>query len=121
MQYPLLLTPNTRYSLKLPAHEQAFQQLLLALADHGSISKLTGEVGASKTMLCRKVLNALANHEDKYITAYIPHPYLDEEEIMHPLVEKLGLPHPDKASYRKLLKVISQEIIAQSKTSNKMV
>lgn len=69
----------------------------------------------------RKVLNALANHKDKYITAYIPHPYLDEEGIMHSLVEKLGLPHPDKASYRELLKVISQEIIAQSKTSNQMV
>ena len=121
MQYPFSLTPNTRYFLKLPAHEQAFQQLLLALTDHGQISKLTGEIGAGKTMLCRKVLNALANHKDKYITAYIPHPFLDEEGVMHSLAEELGLPHPNKASYRELLKVISQEIIAQSKNSKQVV
>lgn len=121
MQYPFSLTPNTRYFLKLPAHEQAFQQLLLALADDGQFSKITGEVGAGKTMLCRKVLNALATHKDKYITAYIPHPYLDEEGMMHSLAEELGLVNLEKASYRELLKAISEEIVAQSKKSKQVV
>ncbi|MFT4888317.1 MAG: MSHA biogenesis protein MshM [Pseudohongiellaceae bacterium] len=121
MQYPFSLTPNTRYFLKLPAHEQAFQKLLLALSDEGQFSKLTGEVGAGKTMLCRKVLNALANHKDKYITAYIPHPYLDEEGVMHALAGELGLLHLEKANYRELLKAISEEILAQSKKSKQVV
>lgn len=107
--------------MKLPAHEHAFQQLLLALADDGQFSKLTGEVGAGKTMLCRKVLNALATHKDKYITAYIPHPYLDEEGLMHSLADELGLKNLDKASYRELLKAISAEIVAQSRKSKQIV
>lgn len=121
MQYPFSLTPNTRYFLKLPAHEQAFQQLLAALTDDGQFSKLTGEVGAGKTMLCRKVLNALATHKDKYITAYIPHPYLDEQGMMHSLAEELGLAKLEKASYRELLKAISEEIVTQSKKSKQVV
>lgn len=121
IQYPFSLTPNTRYFLKLPSHETAFQQLLLALDSDGQFSKITGEVGAGKTMLCRKVLNALALHQDKYTTAYIPHPFLSEENLMHVLAGELGLPEQEGASYRTLLKSVSEEIIRQSQKSKQVV
>lgn len=72
-------------------------------------------------MLCRKVLNALALHKEKYITAYIPHPYLDEEGMMHVLAEELGLKNLENASYRELLKAISGEIVKLSKQSKQVV
>ena len=56
-QYPFSLTPNTRYFLKLPSHQQAFNLLLAALAEEVHFAKIIGEVGTGKTMLCRKVLN----------------------------------------------------------------
>lgn len=121
IQYPFSLTPNTRYFLKLPAHEEAFQQLLLALAEEGRFSKLIGEVGAGKTMLCRKVLNALSLHKESYVTAYIPHPYLDEQSMMLSLADELGLSNLDGASYRDLLRAISAEIIQQSKNGKQIV
>lgn len=121
IQYPFSLTPNTRYFLKLPTHEEAFQQLLAALAEESRFSKLTGEVGAGKTMLCRKVLNALALHKDTYITAYIPHPYLDEQSLMLTLADELGLKNLDGASYRELLRAISAEIVTQSRNAKQIV
>lgn len=83
-QYPFSLTSNTRYILKLPSHQRAFDSIVTALQDDGRIVKITGEVGTGKTMLCRKVLNALEVLKGRYITAFIPNPVLSEEGIMQP-------------------------------------
>ncbi|MFK7864907.1 MAG: ExeA family protein [Pseudohongiellaceae bacterium] len=121
IQYPFSLTPNTRYFLKLPTHEEAFQQLLSALDSEETFIKLVGEVGTGKTMLCRKVLNAIAHHKEKYVTAYIPHPYLDEQNMMLMLAGELSLNDTEGASYRELLKTISKKIVALSKESKKLI
>lgn len=121
IQYPFSLTPNTRYFFKLPSHEQAFQQLLSALENEGRFSKLIGEVGTGKTMLCRKVMNALSLHEKKYVTAYIPHPYLDEQSMMLTLADELRLNNLEGASYRELLKAISMKIVTLSRESKQLV
>ncbi|MCI5107701.1 MAG: AAA family ATPase [Pseudomonadales bacterium] len=109
-QYPFSLTPNTRFFLKLPSHQEAFEGLVRALEDSGQFAKITGEVGTGKTMLCRKLLNALAAHKATYVTAYIPHPILSEEGIMHAIAGELGLEH-ESLNYRELLKRISSELL----------
>lgn len=110
-QYPFSLTPNTRYFLKLPSHQRAFNLLLGALDSPGPFAKITGEVGTGKTMLCRKVLSALATHKNRYVTAYIPHPILDEEGIMHAIAEEIELAVRPDASYYELLKTIPAELV----------
>lgn len=117
-QYPFSLTPNTRYFLKLPSHERAFDFIIQALQNESCFTKIVGEVGTGKTMLCRKTLHALEAHGDEYITAFIPNPVLDEESIMHAIAEELQLNFDPSASYYELLKVISQELVRLS-TSNK--
>lgn len=113
-QYPFSLTPNTRYFLKLPSHQRAFDFIIEALQDDNCFTKITGEVGTGKTMLCRKVLNALEAAGDKYVTAFIPNPVLDEESIMHAIAEELRLNFDPAASYYDLLKIISEELVRLS-------
>ncbi|MFN3162730.1 MAG: ExeA family protein, partial [Pseudohongiellaceae bacterium] len=97
-QYPFSLTPNTRFFLKLPSHQEAFGQLVNSLGVDGEFAKLTGEVGTGKTMLCRKVLHALDSHRDKFITAYLPHPILSEEGTLHAIAQELGVEADDDSS-----------------------
>lgn len=120
-QYPFSLTPNTRFFLKLPSHQEAFNLLVQSLDEDGELAKITGEVGTGKTMLCRKLLNALEIHADKYVTAFIPHPILTEEGLMHALAEELRVEHTDDLSYRELLKRISSEIIRLANLGCKVV
>ena len=109
-QYPFSLTPNTRFFLKLPSHQEAFAQLVRSLGVNGEIAKLTGEVGTGKTMLCRKVLHALDAHRDKFLTAYIPHPILSEEGILLAIAQELDLAADDEDSFCTLLKLVSGRI-----------
>ncbi len=120
-QYPFSLTPNTRYFLKLPSHQQAFDSLVAVLNEEGNFSKIIGEVGTGKTMLCRKVLNALELYPDKYLTAYIPHPILSEEATMLAIAEELRLDVPAGARYRDLLKLISEFILQNAERNRQVV
>jgi len=113
-QYPFSLTPNTRYFLKLPSHQQVFDLLLAALDSDRHFAKIVGEVGTGKTMLCRKLLNSLEYHKKRYITAYIPHPILSEEGIMHALAEELSIERESNLSYYHLLKLVTEEIVNYS-------
>ena len=113
-QYPFSLTPNTRYFMKLPSHQHAFDLIIKALQDEGSFTKITGQVGTGKTMLCRKVLNALEVLKDSYVTAFIPNPVLDEEGIMFAVANELSLEIDSSANYYNLLKLVSEELIRLS-------
>ncbi|GJM12344.1 MAG: MSHA biogenesis protein MshM [Pseudohongiella sp.] len=120
-QYPFSLSPNTRYFLKLPSHQRAFDFIIEALQAGSSFTKITGEVGTGKTMLCRKVLNALEAHATKYVTAFIPNPVLDEESIIYAVAEELSLSFEPDANYYELLKVISKELIRLSASGRTVV
>ena len=119
-QYPFSLTPNTHFFLKLPSHVEAFDQLIAALENQGGFIKITGEVGTGKTMLCRKVLNALENHRSRYVSAYIPHPILSEEAMLHALAEELSMDYRSDASYYEMLKLVSEQLLKLS-NENKFV
>lgn len=109
-QYPFSLTPNTRYFLKLPSHERAFETLMLSLTAEGSFVQLTGEIGTGKTLLCRMAINALDLHSSKYLTAYIPHPVLDEKAMIEAIAEELGIVLEPDTSYYETLKVLTENI-----------
>lgn len=120
-QYPFSLTPNTRYFLKLPSHQQVFDLLIAALDSDRHFAKIVGEVGTGKTMLCRKLLNSLEYHKKRYITAYIPHPILSEEGIMHALAEELSIERESNLSYYHLLKLVTEEIVNYSTEDKSIV
>ena len=109
-QYPFSLTPNTHFFLKLPSHVEVFNNLVKTLASQGGFIKITGEVGTGKTMLCRKTLNALGSHKTRYVTAYIPHPILSEEGLMHALAEEFSVNHRPTDSYYDLFRKVTEQL-----------
>ncbi|MFT4860850.1 MAG: MSHA biogenesis protein MshM [Pseudohongiellaceae bacterium] len=120
-QHPFSLTPNTRYFFKLPAHQRAFEQLLQALKGEEKFAIISGEVGTGKTLLCRKILLALDPFQDRYLTAYIPHPVHSEQGIMHMLAEELQLPHDESMSYKQQIRLISNALVYEHERSRKVV
>jgi MSHA biogenesis protein MshM len=114
-QYPFSLTPNTRFFLKLPSHQEAFNSLVRALLDDGNFSKIVGEVGTDKTMLCRMVLNALENHPNRFVTAYIPHPILGEDDLLEAIADELSIVRSTSLQIGELIKLISAEVIKADK------
>ena len=120
-QYPFSLTPNTRYFLKLPSHQQAFDLLLEALDGEANFAKITGEVGTGKTMLCRKALNSLEFHKNRFVTAFIPHPILSAEGVVHAIAEELSIEREANLSYYELLKVVTEAIAGFSREGKRVV
>ena len=84
---PFTLTPNTHFFLKSETHQQGLEMLLVALRNKEGFIKISGEVGTGKTLLCRKLLNAL---DENYITAYIPNPHFSAESLYCVLADELA-------------------------------
>jgi len=85
---PFTLTPNTHFFLKSETHRQGLETLLVAIKNKEGFIKLTGEVGTGKTLLCRKLLNAL---QDEYVSAYIPNPCCSAETLYCLIADELGI------------------------------
>lgn len=120
-QYPFSLTPNTRFFLKLSSHQEAFNQLIRALEDGDELCEISGEVGTGKTMLCRKVLNTLEFYPERYVTAYLPNPILNEEGTLQALAEDLDIENSHTLNYRGLLKTVTESIVNYAKQNKRIV
>lgn len=92
-ELPFTLTPNTHFFLKSETHQLGLETLLVALQNKEGFIKLTGEVGTGKTLLCRKLLNAL---ETEFVTAYIPNPCCSPETLYCLIADELGI-DPDQS------------------------
>ena len=85
---PFSLTPDTEFFFNYRAHQEALNVLIVALNSREGFIKVTGEVGTGKTLLCRKLLNEL---DDRFVTAYVPNPYLEPDALRKALASELGL------------------------------
>ncbi len=85
-EYPFGITPDTAYAFSAVAHQQALNTLIVALEGGEGFVKITGEVGTGKTLLCRRLLKAMA---DRARTAYIPNPNLEPRTLLLALAEEL--------------------------------
>jgi MSHA biogenesis protein MshM len=86
---PFGLTPDTACFFAAPTHQEALNVVLLGLRLGSGFIKITGEIGLGKTLLCRRLLNALGN---EYVTAYLPHPEITPAELRRGLARELGSP-----------------------------
>jgi len=87
-QMPFGLTPNTGFFCNLKGHEEAIQVLLFSLHSGEGFIKIVGEVGAGKTLICRKLLDHL---QENFTTAYIPTPDLNPMELRRAFARELGI------------------------------
>jgi MSHA biogenesis protein MshM len=87
-ELPFGITPDTGYTVITRSHQEALNTLLIALASGEGFIKITGEVGTGKTLLCRRLLQALPPGS---VSAYLPNPYLAPRTLLLALAEELGL------------------------------
>jgi len=107
-ELPFTLTPNTSFYLALEPHNEALAVLMTALKTGEGFIKVIGEVGTGKTLLCRKLLNEIPEH---FITAYIPNPYLNPDELRRAVAIELGVKQAQRMSVQLLTQRIQNRLL----------
>lgn len=118
-ELPFTLTPNTHFYLNLPTHQEALNLILVALENGDGFVKIVGEVGTGKTLLCRKVLNAL--DADSYVSAYIPNPYLSPDDFRKSFARELGVALDGLQGSFELLERINQRLVEMAAEGKRVV
>jgi len=117
-ELPFSLTPNTHFFLNLPTHQEALNLILVALENGDGFVKIVGEVGAGKTLLCRKLLNAI---DERYVSAYIPNPYLNPDDLRRGFARELGVALDNLSGSYELLERLNQRLIALAADGKRVV
>ena len=107
-ELPFTLTPNTNFYLPMAMHNDALAVLTTALQTGEGFIKVIGEVGTGKTLLCRKLLNDIPQH---FITAYIPNPYLNPDELRRAVAVELGVKQAQRMSVQLLTQRIQTRLL----------
>jgi len=101
-EQPFSLTPDTSFFFACTGYQEALNTLLVAAGSGEGFIKIVGEVGNGKTLLCRKFLatlndgnsastTAIGTQDEavasgrlkaKFVTAYIPNPYLEPRSLL---------------------------------------
>jgi MSHA biogenesis protein MshM len=115
---PFGITPDTSFTFSCASHQEALNTLLVAVANGEGFIKIAGEVGTGKTLLCRRFLSTL---DEKYVTAYIPNPYLDPRALMLALAEELRLPIDAGAEQHQTLKQINHALLDFARDGKRVV
>lgn len=119
-ELPFRITPDTSFFFNHFSHTEALNVLSVALNSGEGFIKITGEVGTGKTLLCRKLLNAI-DEGGKFVSAYIPNPYLTPETLKMALAEELDIRFPRDISQHHLLALITSRLTKIHKSGKKVV
>jgi len=102
---PFSTTPDTRFFLGLNNAQVLFKEALATLNAPDGFMVVRGKPGMGKTILCRKLMNALRCHRRRYCLIHIAHPRLSEQSFFSAIAHELqldGSPRP----------TLQQEILA---------
>jgi MSHA biogenesis protein MshM len=117
-QLPFNLTPDTAFFCDLPTHREALNVLLIALQSGEGFIKITGPVGAGKTLLCRKLLNELPA---PFVTAYIANPHLSPAALFKAIADELGIKYNHSSGQSRILGQINDYLISAAAQAQRIV
>jgi len=117
-KHPFSLTPDTRFYCNLSTHQAAYNTLLFSLKSGEGFIKIIGEVGSGKTLLCRKLLDALG---DKFYTAYIPNPDLSPDNLRLMLAKELEVPIDDAVNQVELFQAILKRLFQLHEAGQRVI
>ncbi|QDQ26508.1 AAA family ATPase [Chitinimonas arctica] len=92
---PFRITPHTEFFYRGANRGATLEALQYAILHGEGLVKVTGEVGAGKTMLCRVLMEGLPADID---TVYLANPSMSKEEILLAIAEDLKLDLPGARS-----------------------
>ncbi len=105
---PFTISPNPHFLFMSRQHREALAHLQHGLAAGGGIIVLTGEVGAGKTTISRRLIETLPDNADM---AWIVNPRLDARELLAAICAELGIAHDAHASTHKLGDAINRWLL----------
>lgn len=117
-ELPFGITPDTSYTVITRSHQEALNTLLVALGSGEGFIKITGEVGTGKTLLCRRLLQALPEGS---VSAYLPNPYLAPRTLQLALAEELGLAISADSDDYHLLQSINRALLEHAAADRQVV
>lgn len=117
-EMPFGLTPNVALFCGLKGHEEALNVILFSLRSGEGFIKIIGEVGAGKTLLCRKLLDTLG---EEFITAYLPNPDLNPIELRRALARELGIDLKNLLDQHELITLINHRLLALHQADKRVV
>ncbi|NDP48362.1 MAG: AAA family ATPase, partial [Sulfuriferula multivorans] len=85
---PFGLTPDTSFFFPTQPHQDAHETLLYALDAGEGFMVVEGEVGTGKTLLLRRLLNALP---ERWQAAFVPNPGLDPRGLYAAIANEFGV------------------------------
>lgn len=128
-ELPFGLTPDTSFFFACSSYQEALNTLLVSARNGEGFIKITGEVGNGKTLLCRKFLATLNQGQQstnvigtqdqaadappapRFVTAYLPNPYLEPKSLLLALAEEFRLPQDQDTDQHLLLKALTQALL----------
>ena len=127
---PFGLTPDTSFFFACSNYQEALNTLLVAARNGEGFIKIVGEVGNGKTLLCRKFLailnqgdhtattiigtqdeNAAERTASRFVTAYIPNPYLEPRSLLLALAEEFRISLDKEIDQHQLVKGLTHALL----------
>ncbi len=115
---PFQITPDTQLFFSGSDRGPALQALCYAVQHGEGITKVVGEVGSGKTMLCRMLPLTL---RDGFDWVYLPHPSLSPKHILHAIALELGLAVNDSADKFFVMRAIQQHLLQRFSEQRRVV
>lgn len=115
---PFSITPDTRFFFAHESCQATLNTLIIAIRTGEGFTKVVGEVGTGKTLICRKLLDSLNEH---YITAYIPNPYIEPATLLLAIADELGLSVRANINQHRLLKNLTEFLLQTSEKQKRAV
>ena len=105
---PFRITPHTDFFFSGANRGATLEALLYAITHDEGIVKVTGEVGAGKTMLCRVLIERLPAGVE---TVYLSNPSLAREEILQAILDDLKFSAGNEQRPNQLLRTLQEHLI----------
>ncbi|MBI4808369.1 MAG: AAA family ATPase [Nitrosomonadales bacterium] len=138
-EFPFSLTPDTSFFFACTNYQEGLNTLLVAARGGEGFIKIVGEVGNGKTLLCRKFLATLnsdretttdigtqdggtsGRHAAKFITAYIPNPYLEPRSLLLALADEFRIEVDDSYDQHQLLRELTRTLLNFAREGKRVV
>ncbi len=88
---PFSIVPDPAYFFMSSGHREALAHLMYGIENEGGFVLLTGEVGAGKTTVCRRLLQSMP--EDVEV-AFILNPKVSVEELLATICDEFRISYP---------------------------